>query len=126
MLIKNLIVTISFMALLACMLMGIFSAAGVCVVIFGSEILDADLGSTPNRMNPPFITFMVLMVPGMLVGAVGAIFGIMIPLYRKFRIPLERSNEDARRWLHGYALGLAEYTKPKMENKAEKPTPHRS
>ena len=117
MFLKTFIVIIAFIALLACMLMGIFSAAGVCALIFGSEILDTVLDDTPNRTHPAFITFMLLMVPGMLIGAIGAIFGVMLPLYRKFRIPLERSNERTRIWLNKYAIGLAEYTKPNKENK---------
>ena len=55
---------ISFLALLSCMLMGIFAAAGFCAFIFGSQILDTALGDTPNRTHPVFITFMLLMVPG--------------------------------------------------------------
>jgi len=94
------------------MLMGIFSAAGVCALIFGSKVLDTTLGDSPDRTHPAFIIFMLLMVPGMIIGAIGGMFGIILPLYRKFRMPLGRSNESARIWLHRYATDLAEYTKP--------------
>lgn len=112
MLTKTFVTITSFAALLVCMLMGIFSAAGVCAMIFGSEVLDTTLGDAPDRTHPAFILFMLLMVPGMIIGAIWGLFGIILPLYRKLRMPLGRSNESARIWLHRYATGLAEYTKP--------------
>lgn len=112
MLTKTFVFMISFAAFLACMSMGVFSAAGVCAFIFGPEILNTVLGGTPDRTHPAFITFMLLMVPGMAIGAIGGMFGIILPLYRKFRLSLGRSNEPTRDWLHRYATGLAEYTKP--------------
>ncbi|NLT71140.1 MAG: hypothetical protein GXX91_10660 [Verrucomicrobiaceae bacterium] len=112
MLIKTFVTLTSFVALLACMLMGIFSAAGVCALLFGSEVLDTTLGDTPDWTHPAFITFMLLMVPGMIVGAIGGMFGIILPLHRKFGISLGRRNEATRMWLHRYATRLAEYTKP--------------
>jgi len=127
MLAKTFVTLASFAALLACMLMGIFSAAGVCALIFGSEVLDTVLGDPPDRTHPAFMTFMLLMVPGMIVGAIGGTFGIILPLYRKFRIPLGRSNEAPRMWLHKYAVGLAEYTKPTNGEQAvddQSPTRH--
>ncbi len=112
MLTKTFATITSLAGLLACMLMGIFSSAGVCALIFGSDVLDTTLGDPPDRTHPAFILFMLLMVPGMIIGAIGGVFGIVLPLCRKFRIPLDRSNESARTWLHRYATGLAEYTKP--------------
>ncbi|TLD68535.1 hypothetical protein FEM03_22280 [Phragmitibacter flavus] len=109
---KTFVFITSFAALSSCMLMGIFSAAGVCALIFGSDVLDTTLGDPPDRTHPAFILFMLLMVPGMIVGAIGGTFGIVLPLYRGFRLPFGRSNESARIWLHRYATGLAEYTKP--------------
>ncbi|YCM42141.1 hypothetical protein V2O64_12595 [Verrucomicrobiaceae bacterium 227] len=104
---------IAFGLFLACMLMGIFAAGGVCAMIFGSEVLDTSLGGEGDWSDPALIIFLCLMIPGMVVGAIGGIFGIVLPLYGKFGIPMDRSDEGSRRMLRKYASWLLEYTKPR-------------
>jgi hypothetical protein len=94
------------------MAMGLFSASGVCAMVFGSQVLDTVLGSTPDRTHPAFIVFMLVMVPGMLIGVCGCFFGVIFPLYLRFHVPLGKSNEAFRPWLHRYATRLADYSKP--------------
>ena len=72
--------------LIASMLMGIFGSAGFCAAIWGSSILDTALGPQPQHCHPAFITFMLIAVPGMLLGAAGALVGIIVPLYSYFGI----------------------------------------
>ncbi len=72
--------------LLACMLGGIFAAAGVSASVFGSSVLDTALGNPPDRMHPAFWLFMIVMVPGMLVGAAGAMFGVILPIAARWPV----------------------------------------
>ena len=110
MLLRILITATSLVALLACMAMGLFSAAGVCAMVFGSEVLDNVLGDPPDRTHPAFILFVILMVPGAMVGTLGGLFGVYLPLHQRFRIPLGRRNEVVRKWLHAYATRLVRFT----------------
>lgn len=107
---RALIYSASFVALLSCMLMGIFAAMGVCAAVFGGEIVDTVLSAKPepNRSHPAFILFGLLMIPGMIVGAVGACFGIVFPLHQHFKVPLSNRNKLTRVWLHAYAKRLLE------------------
>lgn len=75
-----------FLVLMASMLMGIFSAAGLCAAIWGPSILDTALGDSPDRSHPAYITFLFVMVPGMLIGAVGGMAGVLVPLLLYFGI----------------------------------------
>ena len=77
---------ISLAALTAGMLMGVLAAAGLCARIWGSSILDTALGDPPELSHPAFITFMLVMIPAALLGAAGAIAGIMLPLFSHFGI----------------------------------------
>jgi hypothetical protein len=97
------------------MLMGIFSAMGVCAAVFGGEIVDTVLSAKPepNRTHPAFILFMLLMIPGMLVGAIGGFFGIVFPLHRHFDVPLSNRSESTRVWLHAYAKRLLDFAETK-------------
>jgi len=104
---------ISFAALLGTMLFGVFAAAGVCAALFGSQILDTALGDPPDRSHPAFYLFLLLAVLGLLIGACGGVFGIVIPLYWRFNIPLGKRDALFRHWLHWYALQLSKYTKAK-------------
>lgn len=114
MLVRFIVRIIAFVAFLGAMLLGVFASAGVCAVVFGSRILDTALGDPPDRSHPAFYLFLALMIPAMLISACGGLFGIVVPLYRRFQIPLGKSNELLRQWLHQYALHLSEYTKPKI------------
>ena len=75
-----------FTVLLACMLAGIFAAAGVCAVVYGPAILDTALGKPPDRGHPAFWLFMILMVPAMLIGAAGAVFAVMLPVAARWEV----------------------------------------
>ena len=75
-----------FIALVASMSMGIFGAAGLCAYIWGPSILDTVLGDSPDRSHPAFITFLLVMVPGMLIGAIGGVAGVLAPLFSYFGI----------------------------------------
>ena len=112
---RALVFTVSFTGLLACMLMGIFSAMGMCAAVFGGEIIDTVLSAKhePNRTHPAFILFMLLMIPGMLVGAIGGLFGIVFPLHQHFKVPLGNRNEATRILLHAYAKRLLDFTATK-------------
>ena len=68
------------------MLMGVFGAAGLCALIWGSSILDTALGDPPNRSHPAFITFLLVALPGMLVGGIGGMAGVLLPLFSYFGI----------------------------------------
>lgn len=112
---RILIFTGSFVGLLACMLMGIFAAMGVCAAVFGGEIVDTVLSAKPepNLTHPAFIVFMLLMIPGMLVGTIGGLFGIVFPLHQHFKVPLGSRHESTRVWLHAYAKRLLDFTETK-------------
>ena len=99
---------LSFLILLPSMLLGIFGAAGVCATIWGSNVLDNELGDSPDHFHPAFITFLLLMIPGMLIGAVGAIFGAIIPLHNKFKVKLSKSNRSFEKSLKRYHKKLGE------------------
>ena len=108
--IKVIVYILDSVALLGSMLLGIFGAAGVCAAIWGSSILNTALGDPPQRTHVAFITFMVIMVPGMLIGACGAVSGIILPLHLRFRIPFSTDGASLR-FLRNYALRLVELTK---------------
>ncbi|QIF03032.1 hypothetical protein [Roseimicrobium sp. ORNL1] len=71
----------------ASMSMGVFGAAGLCAYIWGPSILDTVLGESPDRSHPAFITFLLVMVPGIVIGAVGGVAGVLVPLFSP-RYPL--------------------------------------
>lgn len=71
---------IMFAVLMAGMLGGVFAAAGFCACVWGPSILETALGKPPDRTHPAFWTFMLTMVPAMLVGAAGTLFGIIFPV----------------------------------------------
>lgn len=119
---RRLVSIASFVCFLACILMGIFSALGVCAAVFGGEIVDTVLSANPepSRSHPAFIFFMLLMVPGMLVGAIGGLFGFVLPLHQRFQIPIGRRSNATRRWLHSYAQRLVVFTESKNGNPPNK------
>jgi hypothetical protein len=67
---------VSAFILLMCMLMGLFAAIGFCSIVWGSSILSTALGTPPQLTHPAFITFLLVMIPGMLIGAFGALYVI--------------------------------------------------
>ena len=96
-------------ALTISMLMGIFGAAGLCALIWGPSILVTALGNHPDRTHPAFITFMLVSMLGMLMGACGAISGIILPLHIRFRIPLLKSQGFESKFLKAYASKIIEF-----------------
>lgn len=91
-----------FLILLACMLGGILAAAGVCGLVFGWSILDTTLGPSPDRTHPAFWLFMIVMVPGMLVGAAGALFGVILPIAARWPVAGFPGAPLDRRFLRAY------------------------
>lgn len=87
---------VSFVTFVCCMLMGIFSAMGICALLFGPSILDTVLGDQPDHTHPAFAIFLLTMVPGMLIGACGGFFGVVVPLHRKFGLPLSGMSEGMK------------------------------
>lgn len=90
---------------LACMLGGVFAAAGVCAWVYGPSILGTALGGPPDRTHPAFWLFVIVMVPGMLIGAAGAVFGVVLPVAAKWRVAGFPGSPRQRRLLEWY-LGL--------------------
>lgn len=107
---KLIVYFVDFLVMLVSMLMGIFGPAGLCALIWGSSILDTALGDPPQRTHPAFITFLLVMIPGMLIGACGAIAGIILPLHLRLDIPLPKSGKGDSRFLRAYATRLLELT----------------
>ncbi len=103
--IKPIISVVGLIGVTVSMFLGIFAAAGLCVAIWGSSVLDTALGNPPQRTHPAFITFMLVMASGMLLGAAGGVAAIMVPLYSRFGIRCGRS-AAYRRFLRGYAARL--------------------
>jgi len=89
---KKFIYIFDFFILVTLMLLGIFEAIGVCVVIWGGSVLKTALDSPPDLTHPACITFLLIGVTGMLAGAFVAIFGIMIPMHVKFKVPFKTDN----------------------------------
>jgi hypothetical protein len=88
---KYLIKAVAFIVLLACMLLGLFAAMGLCAAIWGPSILTTALGNPPVLTHPASITFIVVLIPSMLIGAGGAIATIIVPLYARFPTAGDRS-----------------------------------
>ncbi len=55
------------------MLMGIFTAMGICAAVWGEGILRTALGNSLDRSHPAFWLFLVIMVPGMTLSSFGGI-----------------------------------------------------
>jgi hypothetical protein len=76
--------------------MGICSSAGVCALIWGVEILETTLGDPPVRTHPAFITFIILMVPCMIICVTGVFFLLVVPIFSKFHIRILDSPQDLK------------------------------
>ena len=90
-------------------------------MIFGPEILETSLGENNEKpfSDPVFWLFLGLMIPGMIIGAIGGIFGILLPVYRYFGIPMGKENETIRKILHRYGQTLVEYTQKSDAQRAQ-------
>lgn len=102
---------VDFVVLIASMLLGVLGAAGLCALIWGSAILDTALGDPPQRSHPAFITFLLVMIPGIWIGWCGAVAGIIVPMHLRFGVPLPKSEKGEIRVLRSYANRLLEFTK---------------
>ena len=96
---------------LACMLGGIFAAVGLCVVVYGPAILDTAIGRPPDRSHPAFWLLMAVTVPGMLVGAAGALFAVVLPIASRWTVagfPSAQERSLLRAYLSFVGVPLAE------------------
>src|SRR5439155_11397259 len=91
---------------MACMLGGILAAAGACALVYGPAVLDTALGDPPDRSHPAFWLFLVIMVPAMLVGAAGALFGVVLPVAATWKVAGVPGSPLARRLLRAYLSHL--------------------
>jgi hypothetical protein len=83
---RALVRLISAIAILFFTSLGVFGAMGLCVAIWGPSILTTVLSNPPDRTHPAFITFILLMIPSMLIGAVGGLAAVVVPLYSRFPV----------------------------------------
>jgi hypothetical protein len=85
----------------------IHCAFGLGAIIFGPQILK----SPPDHTTLSFFTVLAVMVPAMILGGIGAIFTICLPLHIKFQVPLAKSDKATRKILHFYAAKILHFTK---------------
>jgi ABC-type multidrug transport system permease subunit len=76
------------------MLAAAFAGAGVVACIWGADVIH-------DRSHPAFWLWMVLMAPGMLIAAAGALAAIVLPVYIMFQIPMRRKGQPSG-WLGAY------------------------
>lgn len=108
--------------LLGSMLLGIFAGTGVVAFIWGPTILDTALGDPPDRSHPAFGVCLLVMMPAMLVNAVGAIAGVIVPVSyaARIRMSVVEGREYYRPLLRTYAswlLALARLEGPRKRTR---------
>jgi hypothetical protein len=86
-------------------IMGIFAAMGLCAAIWGSQVLNTTLGNPPDKTHPAFWIFMLLAIPGMIVGFVGGTFAFIIPIYTYFNIRVFNTGPNDKR-IFTFYIGL--------------------
>lgn len=96
---KKLVEATVILLFLCAMLWGVFGALGVVSIIWGPQILDTALGSPPQRDHPAFWTGLFLFLPGWYLASCAAVFGIFLPLYAKFGIPLGHQNRLLKQFI---------------------------
>ena len=79
-------------------LMGVFAAMGLCVQIWGAQVLHTALASPPDRTQPAFWVFLLVGLPALLVGFVGGIFTFVVPLYAFFDLRIFNTGPTDQRW----------------------------
>ena len=82
---KTLFTVYVILATFAGLLIGLAGAYGICVFLWGPQILDTALGSRPDRSHPAFWLSLALLTPCMLIGVAGAISLLILPV--AFRFP---------------------------------------
>ena len=98
MLIRNAIVHLVAMTLFGLPgLMGAFAAMGLCVQFWGPQVLHTALASPPDRTQPAFWVFLLVMLPAIVVGCVGGIFTFVVPLYAFFDLRIFNTGPHDRR-----------------------------
>lgn len=108
---KWLVFLFSLAVLIVSMLWGIFGASGIVAFIWGPSVLDTVLGNPPDHTHPASLTFICLMVPGMLLGAAGALFAIVFPLFARFGILFLKDDQyGLRKMAQVYAKTLQKLT----------------
>jgi hypothetical protein len=79
-------------AVIGSLFLGIFSCAGVCGYFWTPAIFDGGLTNHPEWTTPASVTFVTLLPFTMLLGAMGAFAGIVLPLHFMTHVPLSRSD----------------------------------
>lgn len=98
----NLLIFLAYTILMGVMLMGIFTAMGICAAIWGEGILHTALGSPPDRSHPAFWLFLIIMVPGMILSSFGGIpVCKLLHQYAKWQIG-DGEKPDLQAWLKNY------------------------
>lgn len=69
-------------------MMGIFAAAGVCVLIWGTDILTTALGNPPDYGHPAIYLLLLLGVPSMLLGFAGGLIWVIVPICSKLDLKI--------------------------------------
>lgn len=93
-------------------LTGFFAAAGVSACLYGAEITQTVVGDPVYREHPAYILWNILLIPFGCIGAIGTLFGIIIPINLWLRCPIEGNPKLLRVWLHRYANAIAAATTP--------------
>ena len=78
---------------LLCGLMGVFAAMGLCVAYWGPPAL----ADPPDRSQPAFWVFLVVMIPAMIVGFVGGLFVFVVPLYALFDLRMFNARHSSQK-----------------------------
>lgn len=88
--------------LFVCLFFGLFGAktSESIIVLFFKQL--PDTSAHPDRTNPIFWIWLVLLILGMIFGFISAIFGVLIPLHAYFKIPFN----DRVHYLKIYARTL--------------------
>jgi hypothetical protein len=71
---------LSYAAIIAGAVGGIFAAGGTVAQVWGPGILETALGNHPDRTHPAFWVYLGLAIPGMVVGMAGMAAVVAVPL----------------------------------------------
>ena len=75
---------------------GVFTAAGISALIWGSEVLDKELGNSPEGFTPQMVVFLSLMIFFMLYGFLSSLLTILIPYFVKFDLNVHDSPQNKK------------------------------
>lgn len=97
--------TLYLSSLLLSALIGFFGARGVCVEVWGPQVLNTAFANPPDHTHPAFWVALLVWVPAVIVGAIGSVFTFVIPLYAYFDLPLSKPGTGDR-WLFSSYLRM--------------------